>query len=527
MKRVVKIFVTLTFFVMGTNARAQEVYDGSGINVYKIEKVGERLTIGDESTKSIFMPDVEEIHEEVFLTTPNLESIEIGLKHRKDKIYIYYFGELFFHFGGRNLADDLKLEKIQNLKEFVMYQPGWCEYPFSTFWKYPSQLTFVPYGLGSGCNNLERVILPEAAQCIQNSFNECPKLETIAIPASTGFIGKSFNHCASLHEIRVHTGYVPQISDSFTGLAEDAVIYVPRGFKEVYDCSPWSELGYPIVEDVDYDCGYTPAQLPFRGCEMLDGSLVDNASGIVLSEGKRFGNELYHFEDFDADGDPVFFNDAREEVEGGYLEYYRDGAGSPEVDIADYVLCGSCAYLAVPYLRLSDTIERIGAFTGAYNECIIISAKGYGYHGLFNEGLKIIGRKAFSHSEIIGNEITLPSTLEYIGDAAFDASDLKRVRCAAMTPPMCGDERVFGDKSNLTLMVAPGAKDAYAAAPVWSSFGTIIEDTSLLSVNAVTADSIEGEAEYYTIDGRRVQPEALTHGLYIVRKGATVTKVII
>ena len=95
-------------------------------------------------------------------------------------------------------------------------------------------------------------------------------------------------------------------------------------------------------------------------------------------------------------------------------------------------------------------------------------------------------------------------------------------------PPVCGDARVFGDKSRLELVVPEGSLELYDSAPVWKAFSRITEDASLGSVDSIMAD-IEGdaEAEYYTLDGRRVAADALTPGIYVVRRGASASKTLV
>lgn len=519
MKTITTILATAVMSLsVQTPLMAQVIFGDESITVLSGEKV-----LGDETTTSVYLPNIQSIGAQTLLATPNVRSIELGNKDRDDKIEIYNYGIDFF-MGSNDLYDspdrDMRFENIKNLTDFVMYQPGWCDYPFDNFWEYPGQLTFVPLGIGSGCDALEHVILPEKAQCIRNCFNDCNKLTTIAIPSSAGYISDSFNGCRSLQAIELHTGIVPEIVNSFTGLADDAVIYVPVGFKEVYENSDWGKLGYAIAENAEYDCGYTPDKLPFRGFEVLAGGKIDPESGLSLSEGARIGNSHYHFDGFDADGEPLFFNDAENET--GCIKHY-DISGYNTIEIADYTLCGSTmtgSESVIVTLNLPSTVERIGAFVGAYNDPVVIED--------FNEGLRTIGRKALSNAHFAANEITLPSTLEYIGEAAFDGHDgLTTVRCAAMTPPMCADTRVFGDKSQLSLGVPPGAKDAYEAAPVWNTFGVIYEDVSLLSVGNIIADETVAGVEYFTVDGRKVSPENIKRGVYIKRSGATTTKVVI
>ena len=232
-----------------TSSYAQEIYGD-----YDVIKIGpdyleysrDKIFIGDDSTIEIFLPCIESIGYNVHLSAPNVRSIILGSDtyNNDGEIYMYGFGQLFNY---THVPDENVTVPLTNLVNFEMYEPGWCEYPVATWWKYPNQLTFVPEGVGNGCVNLERVILPKRAQCIRDGFNNCVKLPTVTLPECADYIGNSFNDCTSLRDIRVRSGYVADLKDSFVNLPEDAVIYVPKGFKEVYENSAWGEIGRTIA----------------------------------------------------------------------------------------------------------------------------------------------------------------------------------------------------------------------------------------------------------------------------------------
>ncbi|MDE5686750.1 MAG: leucine-rich repeat domain-containing protein [Paramuribaculum sp.] len=85
----------------------------------------------------------------------------------------------------------------------------------------------------------------------------------------------------------------------------------------------------------------------------------------------------------------------------------------------------------------------------------------------FNEGLEEIEENAFNHSVV--NSITLPSTLERIGQYAIIANN---IYCLATTPPKVESG---APSSNFTLYVLPGLKSVYESAPGWSAATEIIE----------------------------------------------------
>lgn len=121
------------------------------------------------------------------------------------------------------------------------------------------------------------------------------------------------------------------------------------------------------------------------------------------------------------------------------------------------------------------------------------------------EGLLVIGESAFENYSKV-TTITLPNSLstlktkafrnvtglttitigtglETIPTLAFERDgNISNVKMLSATPPTLED-KAFPLPMFITLTVPKGAKDAYASAPVWSTFQTIIEDgTAVIEV---------------------------------------------
>ena len=119
------------------------------------------------------------------------------------------------------------------------------------------------------------------------------------------------------------------------------------------------------------------------------------------------------------------------------------------------------------------------------------------------EGITEIGWQAFIGCNRI-DSISLPSTLEKIGNAAFycyndKPSKLHAVRCMAVMPPACG-EMVFGSRFNaqdgvnrdIPLWVPVGSVMNYRAQKQWDYFNIIID--------------VEGQ-ESSTVDEQHYDPD--------------------
>jgi len=97
----------------------------------------------------------------------------------------------------------------------------------------------------------------------------------------------------------------------------------------------------------------------------------------------------------------------------------------------------------------------------------------------------------------------------------------------AVTPPECG-ETVFDGiyKRGCVLHVPKGSKSAYQQAPEWKDF-TLVEEVEA-GIESVEAGA-SGTAEVFSLTGAKVADtlENLPAGIYLVREGSMVRKIII
>lgn len=128
--------------------------------------------------------------------------------------------------------------------------------------------------------------------------------------------------------------------------------------------------------------------------------------------------------------------------------------------------------------------------------------------------------------------ITLPVNLRSISaDALRECRGLETVVCHAMVPPAViysaseFDSFAQSYVSGATLRVPQGCKRAYAAAPGWENFLTIVDDLEASGVDGIAPDPEGGPAEYFTLQGIRI--ENPQNGLYIRRQNGKTTKVLI
>ena len=142
----------------------------------------------------------------------------------------------------------------------------------------------------------------------------------------------------------------------------------------------------------------------------------------------------------------------------------------------------------------------------------------------FGEGLEEIGDAAFSYLASLTKIYDLPSTLKKIGAQAFDYDQkITEVHCNATTPPeMTDDAFTSTTYENAMLFVPDDAIEAYAAAEGWRNFKTVLGGVGATTIADAPISDV------YTIQGVRLGADItnLAPGIYIVRRGSTVEKII-
>ena len=138
------------------------------------------------------------------------------------------------------------------------------------------------WGVFHGCTSLSALSFAEGMESIGGSevFHGCSALESITIPASVTLIGdKVFKNCTSLSDITSLATTPPAVvNGTFTNIAENATLYVPRDCGSAYAATEWSqipnivELAFNLVykvngtvyatERIDYGAAVTPIDDP-------------------------------------------------------------------------------------------------------------------------------------------------------------------------------------------------------------------------------------------------------------------------
>lgn len=331
------------------------------------------------------------------------------------------------------------------------------------------------------------VVLPNTIVEIgKEAFLGCEYLSTCDIPAKVQTIGdKAFNG-SGLKSVRIPGSCRSIGKSAFGGNVSSLVIE---------DSSTPLVIGDAAFRHSDITSLVLPARVSSMGenvfywCIYLK-TVVINANMATLPKGTFEGSQLTS----------VQINGNVQEI--GARAFYENNV---------------LASVSFP-----PTLRSIGesAFEGSF-------WNGTTFNGVLAlpAGLKTIGASAFKDCGITG--IDIPSTVTAIGAGAFVGSKLRVVRCAAVIPPDTASWGLFDLDTylNADLSIPVGSWEKYKTAIGWSSFDYSKYSSGIGAVEAGSDDDLP--AEYYTIQGVRVDRDGMPAGIYIERRGSVTRKVSI
>lgn len=107
----------------------------------------------------------------------------------------------------------------------------------------------LPYGITrigrrsfDGCDVLTKIEIQEGLEIIDEfAFHSCTELTTIELPSTLRAIGtQAFANCKKMASIYINARIPPSIvNGAFSGIAGNAVLYVPKGCESAYKNSEW------------------------------------------------------------------------------------------------------------------------------------------------------------------------------------------------------------------------------------------------------------------------------------------------
>ena len=330
-----------------------------------------------------------------------------------------------------------------------------------------------------GCQN---TIIPNSVTKIGNSaFRGCTGLTEITIPNSVTSIGDfAFESCSGLKEIT--------IPNSVTSIGDYAFIECTGLTTLICEATLPPTIGYDIFWGADADI-----YISYRSSDAYKSTSWGNLNLNFITQ--IIDDVCY-----------VVTNIA--DREAGITGVADKGVCT--VVLPDSILQDSI---------LHDTFRVTSIETEAFKDCIDLDEI------VVSNSVEYIGNSAFDGCSGL-RTVTIGRGVTEIGENTFAGCDrIKTVNCYAQVPPTIYSHTfTVYVNDNANLHVVNGSKEAYADANYWKYFMNITDDLTA-GVEDITCDNVNAPIEYYDLNGFRI--ENPTRGIYIMKQGSTVKKVVL
>ena len=419
--------------------------------------------------------------------------------------------------------------------------------------KLSESLTELPDRLFNMCSVLDSVVIPESVTRIGNyTFGNCMRLATVNIPHSTVFIGREafancamtkidipesvktmgdgvFATCRQLESVTIPEQVTSMGAYTFMMCSSLKSVTLPKALTSIgermfYQCSSLTSLTIP--ESVD-----SIGTIAFQGCRTLTELTLPESLKFVGKNAFTGANSMEKVYipsmeswlgiTFESETSNPTYYGAELIVAGKSAEVVEIPETANEV--GDYAFAGQTT---IKEVVIPDEVESIGtgSFTGctgleevnipetvktvgdnAFQGCTsLVSAKigkiveaASRASGTSAVEMSVIGNSAFSGCESLDN-VSVGANIGSVGESAFaGCGSIKRVDSYAMRAPEAAlNSFEAAAQTAATLHVPQGYLDVYQASPVWSAFGTIVDDLAVaerVTISKATA-SIQEES---------------------------------
>ena len=387
------------------------------------------------------------------------------------------------------IVEDLGIEAFEgckNLKEVIL----------------PESICKLPYSCFNNCESLSTVILPDNIKEIESNAFKGTLIHEITIPAGVEKLGEycfgknpnlttvyynaidatcidPFWTCNNIETVKFGN-LVETIPNSFSGKKIKEII-IPENVKSIGQYAFAANNDLNTVEFLASYC--ISAYQPFYGCPVTELKIGERITEIpAYCFGEITGPETLEFP---------------ESVVSINKQAFTNAVG-------------------IKNLTINEGIETIGdhAFAGC-NKIETLNFNAVKCTSMGNDGCPVFLYAPLSNI-IIGSKVTrIPS------NAFADCNRIKEITSMAIEPPLCSSS-AFTDETkwDASLRVPIESLGKYKEANVWKDFFNVEAGVSDLNLN-------ENEIEkYYDLEGRQINPDDATNGIYLKMKGQKVKKII-
>ena len=317
----------------------------------------------------------------------------------------------------------------------------------------PQSITAINTNAFYDCKSLMAANIPNHVSTIGNlAFSNCSNLTSLLIPSSVTSIGVSaFGSCSGLNSIVVEDGNNNYDSrENCNALIETATNAILRGSKNTIIPNSITSIGASAFSNIQE---LTTIDIPqsvtsignyaFYGCKDL--TTIKLPNGIT-----NIGDNL--FQNCSSLTSCVIPNSV--------------------TTIGQYAFWG-CSNLTS--IIIPKSVTTIGAYS--FSECGNLKSIS------LPEGVISVQYSAFERCNAL-ESVSLPSSINTIGQSAFSGcSKITSVTIKRKKPLYIDSYATFQYRSNATLYVPYGCKEAYETASYWTDFKEIVEMPMLGDVN--------------------------------------------
>ena len=342
-------------------------------------------------------------------------------------------------------------------------------------------------------------------------------LYKLTLPEGITAIGsQAFSHCYSLYDINIPST-VTRIADYAFEYCEDLTsISLPARLTMLGDAAFQQCFGLENIE-VDPNC------VDFKSIDgVLYGNVGSSKGMSLLAYPGSYPQSEFIMPDGVSSIDSYAFSanttmrslTLSKEVKDFDMYTFMECFALEEINVAE----GNTSYKSDDGVLLTADGKRL----------VCYPLMRYADEYAVPEGVTTVNPFAFMMTQAVGT-LTLPSTLKSIGELAFYYStSFRNVICKATVPPTFSSSLIdptYGLFDNAVyaqaiLFVPDESVEAYKAAPGWREFAEILPMST--SVSDMTVEPVDQQAEYFNLQGQRVNKPA--KGVMLVRRGGKVTK---
>ena len=317
-----------------------------------------------------------------------------------------------------------------------------------------------------------------------NAFSQMQGLTSVIIPDCVRSIGEyAFFGCTGLTSITKLWGNIGR--GAFKGCSRlTSVTFGSANIKSeaFYNCSGLTSVTFDasidIASEAFYGCsGLTSVSIPnsskikrdaFKNCSSL--TSVTLMSTYILAENCTSSNNM-------------------KSIFGDQVTEYVIGNAS-WLGIQDYAFTGCSGMTSIIFGNNTSSIGK-AAFSGCYGLTSVI----------IPNCVTSIGESAFFGCTGL-TSITIGNNVTSIGQSAFYNCDALTSVTVSSTTPVAITKNVFTHRTNATLYVPQGSKEAYLEADYWKEFKEIVE-IDPAGINQIMSNQ-KDNAKIFTLDGKRI-----------------------